>query len=171
MSGACSREEPRPADGEVDPAGGGAASRPAGVTTTFSAVRVIDPRFLEPGGGQTDNSACLVCHVDLEAEEIAAKHLAAGVICAHCHGASEAHRSDELNITRPDVTYGRAEMVAFCKRCHPLHQKGEKYDQFLQEWQGRRRPNGRTVSADSVCTDCHGQHTILRPDQLPPESP
>jgi hypothetical protein len=31
---------------------------------------------------------------------------------------------------------------------------------FYKEWLGRTRPNGRAVSADSVCTDCHGTHNL-----------
>ena len=40
----------------------------------------------------------------------------------------------------------------------------DKYKAFVKEWSGRRRPNGRMVLPDSVCTDCHGNHAILAPE-------
>ena len=132
-----------------------AAKRPATVTNLV----VQDPRGLK------DNTTCLVCHIDLEAEDLVAVHLKAGIICANCHGNSETHRSDELNITKPDVLFGRSEIGPFCKSCHPKHSSGRQYDLFFKEWSGRRRPNGRMILADSICTDCHGHHVILRPDQ------
>ena len=122
-------------------------------------------RVMQDTGGMTDNSVCLVCHLDLETEDLAAAHLKAGIVCAGCHGASETHRSDEANITKADFMFGRAEISPFCKACHPKHKIGKQYQVFLKEWSGRRRPNGRMVLADSTCTDCHGNHAILRPDQ------
>jgi hypothetical protein len=116
-------------------------------------------------GGLQDNSTCLVCHIDLETEDLVAAHLKGGIVCASCHGNSETHRSDELNITKPDMLFGRSEIRAFCKSCHPTHKSGTQYQAFVKEWSGRRRPNGRMVLADSICTDCHGNHVILRPDQ------
>jgi hypothetical protein len=116
-------------------------------------------------GGQTDNSACMVCHADFAEEPIAADHLEAGIVCASCHGASEDHGGDELNIITPDVTFGRSEIVSFCRPCHETHPTGESYDAFVEEWYGKRRPNGRMVLDNSVCTDCHGNHAILAPEQ------
>ena len=112
-----------------------------------------------------DNSECLVCHMDFKAEEISAGHEQAGVGCINCHGDSLAHGDDELNITPPDRLFGRAEIVPFCKGCHPTHIEGKVYDDFLQKWHSNRRPNGRMILDDSVCTDCHGNHAVLRPDQ------
>jgi len=119
-------------------------------------------------GDQTDNSACLVCHIDLQDEQIAADHLEAGIVCAACHGPSEPHRSDELNVITPDVTFGRSEIEVFCKACHPVHKMSEGYDAFVKQWYGKRRPNGRMVLDNSVCTDCHGNHAVLRPEQQIP---
>lgn len=116
-------------------------------------------------GGQTDNSACMVCHLDLADEPIAAQHLEAGIVCAACHGPSEDHGGDELNIITPDVTFGRSEIVPFCTSCHPTHKTGEDYDAFVKKWYGKRRPNGRMVLDNSVCTDCHGNHAVLSPEQ------
>ena len=112
------------------------------------------------------NEECLVCHMDFKKEEIAVEHAKAGVGCFTCHGPSAAHGNDEANIVTPDVTFGRAEITAFCKTCHETHETGPKYKAFLKTWSDKRRPSGRIVSAESVCTDCHGNHAVLRPDQL-----
>jgi hypothetical protein len=113
----------------------------------------------------TDNSECLVCHMDFKAEVLSAKHEKAGVGCTTCHGASLAHGDDELNITPPDTLFGRAEIIPFCRTCHPKHKTGKAYNAFVKKWHSKRRPNGRMVSDDSVCTDCHGNHAVLRADQ------
>ena len=120
-----------------------------------------DDPVLYDSGYEEDNASCLVCHIDFEKEEIVAVHLEADITCMACHGDSEVHRSDEYNIIRPDVIWGRAQMDVFCKQCHPKHKKPSKVEEFLAEWEGKRRENGRWVLADSVCTDCHGNHAIV----------
>ena len=55
----------------------------------------------------------------------------------------------------------RAEVEAFCRQCHEKHKYPEKVEAFHEEWDGRRRPNGRYVQADSACMDCHGDHAII----------
>jgi len=120
-----------------------------------------DEAVLYDSGYEEDNSSCMVCHIDFEKELISSTHLEAGVTCAGCHGDSEVHRADEMNIIRPDVLWGRAEIDAFCKQCHKTHPTGKVYDDFFTEWESKRRPNGRWVLEDSVCTDCHGQHAIV----------
>jgi hypothetical protein len=109
-----------------------------------------------------DNESCFVCHADFRKEEISAVHLENDVTCADCHGDSEVHSSDEFNIIRPDVLWGRTESVYFCRQCHPAneHPNGKEFKEFFAKWQGKRRPNGRWVLKDSVCMDCHGKHAI-----------
>ncbi len=121
--------------------------------------------MLQDAGGQKDNSVCLVCHMDMEAEEIVVVHLKAGIVCAACHGPSEVHRSDELNIMKPEVVFGRSEIDPFCRACHRTHTSSEQYTRFVKEWTGRRRLNGRMVTSGSTCMDCHGNHAILPPEQ------
>ncbi len=120
---------------------------------------------MSPGVRSADNSECLICHMDFKAEELAAKHEKEGLGCTSCHGPSLAHGDDELNITPPDRLFGRAEIVRFCKDCHRRHVKGKAYDEFVEKWHSKRRPNGRMILDDSVCTDCHGDHAVLRIDQ------
>jgi hypothetical protein len=112
-------------------------------------------------GRMKDNEPCLVCHLDFKRETITASHQKAGMTCASCHGDSEAHRADEMNIIRPDVLWGRAEIVPFCRQCHKGHKDPAKLEAFHKEWDGKRRPNGRWVMEESVCTDCHGVHAIV----------
>lgn len=124
------------------------------------------PKTQPTAAKPTDNSECLICHMDFKTEPISAKHEKAKVGCTNCHGPSLAHGDDELNITPPDKLFGRAEIVPFCEGCHPTHVVGKPYDDFVKKWHSRRRPNGRMILDDSVCTDCHGNHAVLRVDQL-----
>ncbi len=125
------------------------------------AAAAIDDAVLYDSGYEEDNSSCMVCHIDFETEPISAVHLKAGLTCMACHGDSDDHRSDEFNIIRPDVLWGRAEIKTFCRQCHKGHKHREKVKAFHQEWDARRRPNGRYVGPGSVCMDCHGNHAIV----------
>jgi len=120
----------------------------------------LDPVLFD-SGWEDNNDSCMVCHIDFEHEEISSIHLEAGVTCMACHGDSEVHRADEYNIIRPDVLWGRSEISAFCEQCHQKHKHPGKVQAFLEEWENKRRPNGRWVLEDSVCTDCHGEHAIM----------
>ena len=111
----------------------------------------------EASGG---NSKCYVCHAGMKTEEITTGHLAADVTCDKCHGSSIEHMHDEMLMTEPDLLFGRQEVIRMCMSCHNGHEKPEAVEAFRKEWAGRMRPNGRTIGADSVCTDCHGTHNI-----------
>ena len=111
----------------------------------------------EKAGG---NSKCYVCHAGMKTEEITTGHLAADVTCDKCHGSSIEHMQDEMLMTEPDLLFGRREVIRMCMSCHNGHEKPEAVEAFRKEWAGRMRPNGRTIGADSVCTDCHGTHNI-----------
>lgn len=107
-----------------------------------------------------DNTYCLGCHVNFEKEDIAANHLKQGITCAHCHGGSVAHMNDEECAAEPDVLFGRAEIEPFCKKCHPTHKDPKAVTKFLDQWKSKRRPNGRLIGKDAICTDCHGTHRL-----------
>jgi len=111
----------------------------------------------EKSGG---NSKCYVCHAGMKTEEITTGHLAADVTCDKCHGSSIEHMQDEMLMTEPDLLFGRQEVIRMCMSCHNGHEKPEAVEVFRKEWAGRMRPNGRTIGADSVCTDCHGTHNL-----------
>ncbi|MBL7224342.1 MAG: DUF1080 domain-containing protein [Candidatus Brocadiae bacterium] len=95
------------------------------------------------------NSACYVCHANFDGEPISKVHLKEEVPCAKCHGPSLAHRSDEDNVTTPDVMFTRAEVDAACLECHKRH----KREKNRKDGRGPGRPPD-----DATCTDCHGNH-------------
>lgn len=116
-----------------------------------------------------DNSACLVCHINFETEEIASTHLKKAITCAHCHGVSSDHMNDEEAAAEPDMLFGRAEVDASCKKCHGAHKNPEAVSKFLAEWKGKRRPHGRLILSNAICTDCHGLHRLPRGGARPAE--
>jgi predicted CXXCH cytochrome family protein len=95
-----------------------------------------------------ENHYCYVCHANFEYDEpLVEVHDEAEVGCADCHGPSLAHRSDEDNVTPPDILYRRPQIDAACLGCHTRHEE-------------REAPAGTTAPDAAVCTDCHGDHRI-----------
>ena len=92
-----------------------------------------------PAGPVADNSRCHVCHINYEDEALALEHARANISCEQCHGASDAHCSDEDNITPPDIMYPAHKINSFCKSCHPKATLG---------------------GGKKYCTDCHGDHRL-----------
>jgi hypothetical protein len=122
------------------------------------------------------NTQCYVCHPGLGAEELTTIHLEMGITCDECHGPSVHHMHDEMLMTKPDLLFGRSEVRKMCSNptCHKPggersiygfedHKNTAAVKAFHKKWLGRTRPNGRTVAADSVCTDCHGTHNLDKP--------
>lgn len=107
-------------------------------------------------GPQADNSRCLVCHLNLEAEELTATHARANVGCARCHGESDAHIADESwasggNGTAPDRMYPPDKINPLCLECHPRDKLSP--DQHKTLFAGSAPP--------ARCTECHGQHRLV----------
>jgi hypothetical protein len=69
--------------------------------------------------GFVANPFCLACHGNFEEEDLVFKHKIAGIGCERCHGESQRHRSDEANITPPEIMYPRAKINPTCMMCHP----------------------------------------------------
>ena len=109
-----------------------------------------------------DNGLCELCHLDFDYDSLTIDHLSEGITCAHCHGRSETHFHDETMMSSPDVLYGRSEVEALCNECHTSHENPEAVEDFRRQWAGKKWENGRTITIGSICTDCHGQHTISR---------
>ena len=111
-----------------------------------------------------NNDLCLICLLDFAYDSIAEEHLAAGITCGHCHGLSTEHMTDETMMTSPDVLHGRTEVSSMCTGCHlrPHETVSESITVFLEKWENKKRENGRSITPESVCTDCHGLHTIAR---------
>lgn len=123
-----------------------------------------------------DNNKCYVCHPYLKTEKLTTVHEPMGITCDVCHGPSIEHMHDEMLMTAPDKLFGRAEVRSFCSGdyCHAPaddreyytfhdHEDTKKVMAFSKKWHGKMRPNGRAVSDDSVCTDCHGTHNLDKP--------
>jgi hypothetical protein len=86
---------------------------------------------------------------------------------------------DEMLMTKPDLLFGRSEVRNMCSKCHKPGGDREFYghedhkhpgavEAFFKKWTGRMRPNGRAVTHNSVCTDCHGTHNISQPLETKP---
>ena len=134
------------------------------MSCVFGVCRAQVPQEKQDGGekaASNSNSLCYVCHLDLQTERITTDHLAQGIGCVSCHGASVHHMHDEMLMTKPDILYGRTEVDPMCKLCHPAHKDANAVAAFIREWAGRTRPNGRAVTDESICTDCHGTHNIV----------
>ncbi len=90
-------------------------------------------------GPLADNSRCYVCHINYEVDVLTSMHAKADIGCERCHGSSDAHCSDEDNITPPDIMYPANKINSFCKSCHP---------------------EGKLGGGKKYCTDCHGEHRL-----------
>ena len=119
------------------------------------------------------NNECYVCHPSLKTEDITTEHLAIEITCHECHGACTEHMHDEMLMTKPDLLFGRSEVRRMCSdpTCHKPGEGRQYYsladhkdpvaaEAFFKEWLGRTRANGRSVTSESVCTDCHGTHNL-----------
>jgi len=120
------------------------------------------------------NGKCHVCHPGMKTEDISTTHVVKGITCDVCHGASTEHMHDEMLMTKPDLLFGRSQVRNMCAKCHKGSDGREFYsrqdhknpaavEEFITKWTGRMRPNGRAVSQNSICTDCHGTHNIAKP--------
>jgi len=144
-----------------------------GVVAGVSVITVAEQSQIEKPGG---NSKCYVCHPAMKTEELTTVHLEMDVTCDQCHGESTEHMHDEMLMTKPDLLFGRSQVRKMCSSptCHKPagerqvygrqdHKDPDAVDAFLEQWTGRMRPNGRNITHDSICTDCHGTHNITKP--------
>jgi predicted CXXCH cytochrome family protein len=88
--------------------------------------------------------------------------------CIDCHGVH--------NIQSPETAEFRLNTPALCARCHTNAELMDKYDistnvlnTYVADFHGATVTMLREQSADletlkPVCTDCHGVHDIVRPD-------
>ena len=115
----------------------------------------------EPSGqaGFVANQFCSACHYGFSDENLALTHEKAGIGCERCHGESERHRSDEKNITPPEIMYPEAKINPTCMMCHPRHEIShvESHKALLE---GAKTVFDSTDKGDNqtYCTDCHAQH-------------
>jgi hypothetical protein len=101
------------------------------------------------------NQFCAACHYGFGNEELARKHERAGIGCERCHGESERHRSDEDNITPPEIMYPKQKINPTCMMCHPRAEI-KQVSSHKSLLQGAEtifdKPSNR-----KYCTDCHAE--------------
>jgi hypothetical protein len=124
----------------------------------------------DPGKKPTEsfvaNPYCKVCHLDFDEEELALQHEIWGIGCERCHGESFRHRSDEANLTPPEIMYPKERVNPSCMSCHPRQdiQDTKDHDPILEAGLSvfeAATPVGK--DAKKYCTDCHGsKHRVLR---------
>ncbi len=134
-----------------------------------------------------EKDACLQCHSDpnlFDQERLALVeacrqdiHQAAGISCAGCHGGNPDPALAEDMSAAMDPDYranpyrgvpNRAEIPAFCGRCHsdPVYMKRFKpdarVDQEREYWTSRHGMALRQGDPKpATCVDCHGAHGVL----------
>lgn len=107
------------------------------------------------------NEQCVDCHKTFRDEPIARNHARVGQMCVDCHGPSEAHAAGGKEKAKPDVVFARNQVDAHCGGCHdPSEHPQRKAKRFMEQYQDHPGPNGRMITAESVCTDCHGRHIM-----------
>ena len=105
------------------------------------------------------NQFCSACHYGFSDEELARTHEQAGVGCERCHGESERQRSDEKNITPPEIMYPKVRINPTCMMCHPRHEIAHVADHKIL-LEGAKTVFDSVNDSDNqiYCTDCHAQH-------------
>ena len=105
------------------------------------------------------NPFCSACHYAFGDEELARTHEQAGIGCERCHGESERHRSDEDNITPPEIMYPKERINPTCMMCHPRNEiKHVSHHQPLLA--GAETIFDKPTNQKN-CTDCHAkEHRI-----------
>jgi len=107
--------------------------------------------------GFVANVFCSACHYGFSDEKLALTHEQAGIGCERCHGESERHRSDEDNITPPEIMYPTAKINPTCMMCHPRHeiQHVGPHKTLLA---GAKTALDSADDGDQIyCTDCHAK--------------
>lgn len=120
----------------------------------------------KPAGGSraAGNEPCVECHTTFRDEPIASIHASMGQMCVDCHGPSKAHAAGGREMARPDVVFTREQVDAHCGGCHdPSRHPERKARRFMEQYEGHPGPNGRIITASSICTDCHGHHIMPKP--------
>jgi hypothetical protein len=104
------------------------------------------------------NVFCSACHYGFSDEQLAQTHEKAGIGCERCHGESERHRSDENNITPPEIMYPKAKINPTCMMCHPRHEishVGPHKTLLAGAKTALDSPN--KIGDQIYCTDCHAK--------------
>jgi len=113
------------------------------------------------GSAAKGQVVCYECHIDFKGEGLTTTHQRAGVTCVRCHGQSKPHMEDEVRKTPPDALFRGPATKVFCLTCHLADYAREK---LHAPEEARAKAGGKPRS----CTECHGEHRIVRAE---PEAP
>jgi len=102
------------------------------------------------------NVFCSVCHYAFDEEELVLNHKLVSIGCERCHGESERHRSDEDNITPPEIMYPKAKINPTCMMCHP-RSKISRVSYHASFLSGAETIFDKSNGQKKYCTDCHGK--------------
>ena len=106
------------------------------------------------------NLFCSACHYAFSDDELALNHERVGIGCERCHGESERHRSDEDNITPPEIMYPKAKINPTCMMCHPRG-KIKHVSDHASLLAGAEtifdKDTDESTGQKQYCTDCHGK--------------
>lgn len=105
------------------------------------------------------NAFCSVCHYGFAEENLARTHERAGVGCERCHGESQRHRSDEGNVTPPEIMYPRDKINPTCMMCHPRHaiRRVPAHETLLAGAETIFDPASQAAESPIYCTSCHAK--------------
>ncbi len=105
------------------------------------------------------NVFCSACHYGFDDEELAANHRKAGIGCERCHGESERHRSDEDNVTPPEIMYPKMKINPTCMMCHPRHEIRHVPDHgiLLAGAKTIFDSDSENTGPQMYCTTCHAK--------------
>lgn len=113
----------------------------------------------KPKPGFVANPFCYACHADFEGDTLVERHEKAGIGCERCHGESERHRSDEANITPPEIMFPRARIIPTCMMCHPRDTiKHVQSHKVILDGAATVFDEEKSEAPLTVCTDCHAKN-------------
>jgi hypothetical protein len=111
----------------------------------------------------TANQFCAACHYAFGDEELALAHEQVGIGCERCHGESERHRSDEDNVTPPEIMFPKDKINPTCMMCHPRHviDHVPSHDLLLAGAKTIFDSDSGDAASQMYCTTCHAkEHRI-----------
>jgi len=111
----------------------------------------------------TANVFCAACHYGFGDEMLASTHESAGIGCERCHGESERHRSDEDNVTPPEIMYPKERIIPTCMMCHPRHKIRHvpAHEILLAGAKTIFDSDSEDAGSQMYCTTCHAkEHRI-----------
>jgi hypothetical protein len=126
---------------------------------TAEPTPVVEQAKSKPNPGFVANQFCYACHANFQGETLEAGHAKAGIGCERCHGESDRHRSDEANITPPELMYPRAKINPTCMMCHPRDSiKDVDSHKVILAGAATVLDEEKPDAPLTVCTDCHAKN-------------